>query len=139
MISIRGVENVRGTSRWSFYVSCPNDKEKTQPSPTPSSLTFFTNCYHRQGALIHVSIDSGLDEGEAGCRLAVLGSELLQSVCLRIRPTLRDLRGRNIIGEQVVNKRRSMAVGADVPYSARTLAARERYGKWERGDSLERG
>ena len=45
----------------------------------------------------------------------------------------------NIIGEQVVKKRRSMAVGADVPYSARTFATWERYGKWERGDSLERG
>ena len=112
----------------------------TKKKLTPSSLTFFTNYYYRQGALIHVSIDSWLDEGD---RPDVVSQCLDQSFsspfALRIRPTLRHLRGRNIIGEQVVNKRRSMAVGADVPYSARTFAAWERYGQWERGDRLERG
>ena len=69
----------------------------------------------------------------------MLGSELLRSVLTANPPTLRDLRRSNIIGGQVVNKQRNMAVGADVPYFARTFAAREGYGGWERGGRLERG
>ena len=53
-----------GPSRLFSYVSSPNNKEKTQPSLTPSLLMPFINCYHCQGALIHISIGNGSDEGE---------------------------------------------------------------------------
>ena len=85
-------------------------------------------------------IELRLQEGEkSDVASQCLDQSFSSPFALRIRPTLRHLRGRNIIGKQVVNKRRSMAVGADVPYSARTFAAWERYGQWERGDRLERG